>query len=143
MLRLAASGLIVAVALQCSCYQHEGRFASSHPATSESVFCTLSYVKFIHFVEDDLWCFDDNKLCDPITNIDMEIMLWVEVYKDNLDLASIIAVDEAGRIHNADAMACCKAASWHNKACMIFIERNGDATGHESPLERLERELDR
>lgn len=74
--------------------------------------------------------FNDHKLGDSIANLNSEGFDGIEIYKNDLQFASIAAIDEARRINDRDAMFECKTASWNNKTRIPVGDCNSEFCGN-------------
>ena len=80
---------------------------SPNAATSETR-CSASGIRQIgDMLELYTRRLHNNKLRNAIACFDDELVLWIQIYKNHFDFASVATVDEARRVYDRDAVVEC------------------------------------
>ena len=80
----------------------------------------------------------DDELRDAVAFVDLDIVGGIQVDEDDLKLASIVGVDETGRVDYRQALLNGKAAAGLDKAGVTIGQGDGQASGDQTSLKGLE-----
>jgi hypothetical protein len=100
---------------------------------------SLSAAELVYF--DELASLDplDDKLSDLLAVGDDQGRLGVEIDRDDLDLAPIVAINEPWGVHERQAIPQRTPTTWLHESCVAFRKRKGHSRGYERAVPRQER----
>ena len=81
---------------------------------------------------------DDDELGDSHARLDEKRLVPVGVVEDHLDLAAIALVDEAGSVHDTEAVTCGQARTRHDEPGVPRWELDGDTGADDRACAGLE-----
>ena len=80
----------------------------------------------------------DDELGDSFAPLNTNRVLGIEVDCADLELATVMSIDEAWRVCHRQALTKREAASWLHEACIAIRNGDGEASAHKTALERLQ-----
>jgi hypothetical protein len=119
----------VSAVLDGTCQNLKKRRSESGGA--ETALSPGGLVESFNFTEIDLLHPLENELADFVASFHLERLLPIEVYQDNLDLASVVRVDQSGSVDDTYPVFGSQAAAGLKETGKALRYGNGDAGRHQ------------